>query len=483
METDPTQLPVPQEGIDESSEIAPNSLTSIETFSHSENLMNASEGLRRDIETMHGASLELVEHATANPLEETAYEEGDALGLTPEEVSTTLSSGEFTEKDTELRNKAQSLHRGFLAQLSQAAGIGITAFAISTSVPATAETGAPEPPVTLQMAQTLEKQTHESVTERLKNSMTSPTEFLGISVRKDGEEMFTPTAFAKGTGAEASIDGSSIVDAMKSGTTEIEMVHTHPINPDTEHLGGLNEDDKALLGRGGTPNVTVPPSSRDLDALLEVGADKYPASQFTGKVVTPSGDWEYGIQDSGAPYIEGKRKANDEISEMFRSMKFTEEEEAYAKKLETDTGRPGTLAEKITHSDDPIARSIIEKVNSAKSRKSEIIAKHTNPEDVQKFNNFHNFSKAWLRPGTPEGDATIAEREKIANELGFRMKYTPNPVAPKIENLNNDVPLQMSEQIDPTRLDTLGSEYPYIDKHGNELDPPLLTEIPVREQK
>ncbi len=111
----------------------------VENFSHSEDLVKASEVLRADIGRMHDSSVELTERATVNPLDVTEHEYGTTLGLTEEEISRTLVPGGYEERDAELCSKAQALHRDFLARLTQSARIGVVAFAIGSSARVPAE--------------------------------------------------------------------------------------------------------------------------------------------------------------------------------------------------------------------------------------------------------------------------------------------------------------------------------------------------------
>lgn len=478
METDETESSVESGLVAETQEVAPTNEAEGESLLSSEEFVRAPEMLQETVAAMENSSATLAETITANPLDVATIKEGIALGLSQEEISGVLASGAYAEKDTALRDKAQAIYGTFSARLAQAAQVSIAALALGMSSPAAAETSVVNPEMTLQMSQTLEEKkiprTYGEVKEQLRESTLAPAESFAFLVHKQGDEVFAPTILKRGasnTVPFTSEDHEKMSEAMESNTSDIEMVHTHPINEFSENVGGLNDEDIEILHRGGIPRVAMSPSTVDLEGLA-AQLSKYPPAQLSGRVVDPSGEWEYGIADSAAPFIAGIRKTYAEIDEM-KGVEFTPEEREYVKKLNLENIHPGLLQREISSriGNDPLARSVLQKMNMVASQMGEIMGKNIDPSDNSKFNELEGGWSPWMHPGTKEGDAEIARREKIASELGFRMKYMPNPVAPQMESKDDGIALRTSEQIDSTRLDALGSEYPFIDKYGNQLDP------------
>ncbi|OGZ19045.1 MAG: hypothetical protein A2494_02760 [Candidatus Lloydbacteria bacterium RIFOXYC12_FULL_46_25] len=478
METDPTELPIGNEATAETFSEASAFEASEDPFVTAEDLARAPEILQESVKEMEAFSESLTLNITKYPLDAVVAEQAAMLGLSEHETADVLVSGGYAEKDAALRDKAQALYATFRARLAQAAKVGVAAIAIGASTPAVADASAVERGVTLQMAQTLEEKkiprTYEEAKEQLKESTLAPAESFAFLVRKQGDEVFTPTILKRGTSNTVPLtdeDREKMSEAMESNTSDIEMVHTHPINDFSEDVGGLNDEDIEILRRGGIPRVAMSPSPVDLEGLA-AQLSKYPPAQLSGRVIDPSGEWEYGIADSSAPFIAGVRKTYAEMDQI-KGVEFTPEEREYVKKLNLENIHPGLLQQEISSriGSDPLAQTVLQKMNMVASQMGAIAAKNINLSDNSKFNEFEGGWSPWMHPGTPEGDAEIARREKIAAELGFRMKYTPNPITPKVENIHDGVMLRSSEMIDSARLDQLGSEYPYIDKYGNKLDP------------
>ena len=468
METDPTQLPT--------TETIPQDINSMEIFSHSENLINASEALRADIEGMNDSSVELMEHVMADPLSERVMAQGVSLGLSEEEVSAVMKSSAYIEEDVALRNKAQTLYGAFCARLVQAAHIGLSALAIGTSAPTFAESHGVLPQEALTITQSLEEEkiprTHEEAYARLRESILAPTEHVGVFVHKEDSTSFTPEVFRSGSSNAVGLGDKGdeeLKKAMESNTSDIEVAHTHPINEGTGSTY-LDKKDEDILHHGGIPHIAMPPSSTDLMGLLDDNIYKYPPAQFSGRVIDPSGEWEYGISDSAAPFIVEMHESLDEIEEKDGKMIFSEDERAYLKKIGLDDEdlHPILLLNKLSsiNATDPLAVSIQQKVKAVISFVNKTIGKNVNAADMEKFNSLEGGISPWLHPGTPEGDAEIARRERIASELGFRLKYTPNTIATKTEHVDtgSGTIFQMSKTINPDDPKSLRNKIPIVGK-------------------
>lgn len=470
METNLTQLPtLAESGVESEVELPATEIREI--FSaQSEELSNAPEVLQEIIKEINDSSQALVESVVADPLDNIAVEQGVRLGLSQEEIAHVLTLGEYSKKDASLRATAQILQQSLLARIAQAAQVSIAALAIGTSTPALAESDVTAKEVTLQMTQTLKEEkmprTREEAYARLKESVLAPIEKAGLFVRKDGDESFAPTIFKRGASNTVPLtgdDNAKISEAMASNTSDIELVHTHPINEVTESLGGLSAHDKEIVREGGIPRVTMNPSTTDLRAFA-AKFSKYPPAQISGRVIDPSGEWEYGVADSSAPFIAGLRHAYQEMDAMNGGVGFTPEERAYLKKLNIENIHPDLLQSEISSrvGSDPLGQAVLQKMNMAVSNIDEIMGKNISHADGSKFIQLEGGWFPWMKPGTPEGDAEIAWRERTASELGFRMKYTPNPIAPKIETGDhyNTVDLQMSDMIDPANFQTTEDQFP-----------------------
>lgn len=473
MEIDPTELPITNETeVDISSEALP--FEANEGYLAAEEISHGPELLQESIKEMESLSQELALRVTADSLPVFAAEQGSLLGLSESEATDVLVAGGYAEKDQVLRNKAQMLYENFRTRLAHAAQVGVAAIAIGATPPANAETPVVIPEVTLQMSQTLEEvktpHTYEEAKARLREATLAPAENFGLFVRKEGDDSYSPTLLKRGTSNTVPItdeDQEKLAQAMESNTADIEMVHTHPINDFSEDVGGLNDEDREVLFRGEVPRVAMSPSPVDLEGMA-AQLSKYPPAQLSGRVIDPAGEWEYGIADSSAPFIEGVRNTYREIDEA-KSLELTPEERAYLEKLNIENIHPGLLQREISSRafSDPLAQSVLQKMNTMVARISEIRAKNITAEDDAKFSEFEGGLHPWIHPGTPEGDEEIARREKIASELGFRMKYTPNPITPKTENTNDAVVLRASKIIDPVNLDALVDDRPRFDADEN----------------
>lgn len=101
--------------------------------SETESLVDASEALRMNIESLHASSSEVVEKITAVPLEENLFLRHNELCLSEDEIEKIFTSGKFREKDEELRERAHTLHEAFLETLAHATHRGASAFMIGSS--------------------------------------------------------------------------------------------------------------------------------------------------------------------------------------------------------------------------------------------------------------------------------------------------------------------------------------------------------------
>lgn len=456
METNETEFPLMNERNGDALEVAPFITTPEDIPSSAEEFEHGPDLLWERVSEMENSSAALIERVTANPLDVVTLEQGTTLGLSQEEISNTIVTGGYGEKDVTLREKAQGLYQSFSARLARAAQVGVAALAIAASAPSPAESGVVTPSVTLKMEQTLEgekkPQTHEEAIARLRESVLAPAETLAVFERKAGGKSFQPIVFEKGASNHVysdDADSTKIDKAMSSRTSDVEIDHVHPINKGTGEEY-LSDEDREILRHGGIPHVAMSPSRTDLMGLVRTGAG-FPSAQLTERVIDPSGEWDYGIADSGNPFIRGVHEVAEEMDKE-EVVPFTEEERAYVKKMNLEDVNPAILEQTISSraGNDPIGLSMREKLHALASKEAEMIRKNINPADLAKFATIEGDGSPWVHPGTPSGDAEIARREQVASELGFHLTYKANP-AP-IENRNIDTErghmLQMSGTID-----------------------------------
>lgn len=358
-------------------------------------------------------------------------ESAEALGLDAEEERAALNEIGFAEREASLRERLSESVDRLKEALKRGTGAATTAFVLGIATPAFAETPTtPFEELAQNTAASVERvplPTYEEAKKMLRDSTyTASTEEMAIFARmKDGEPMKT-IMFKKGGSVSVSITNEEyeqFIALMKSRTAEIESVHTHPISAQ-ESVGLISKEQGDAMRRGEMAPSSNEPSVIDWGMLLDNDtAYNFPSGQISYRVIDPTGEWEYGVRDSGSPFIRGIRKANHEAASIgVSNLGLTDDEKAYLKAVfdRNETTMHG-MQEILNGGGDTMGFEIRQKLLD---KISPFMTKNVSAEDLAKYSELTEPLSASMN--AEERLVRVHRMQEIATALGFRLSYTPH---------------------------------------------------------
>jgi hypothetical protein len=203
------------------------------------------------------------------------------------------------------------------------------------------------------------------------------------------------------------------------------MVHTHPLSA-FESAGVISPDHAQAVREGRMPRLTFGPSSIDWVTYIQNEfLYEYPQGQLSGKIHDLAGEWEYGIVDSGSPFIAGMRRFLTEVaSEDY--VVFNSEEKQYLRVLKEEYPEEYHMTKALNLRTDPLAASIKTKLQD---RLGTAALQNISVTDLNDFTEL-------VKPFDPyltsiQRKEKIANMEQIAGRLGFWVRYTVDPTVPQ----------------------------------------------------
>jgi hypothetical protein len=365
--------------------------------------------------------------------EKTLAESGAVLGLNTTESTAALDGVNFTARLESLHDRLGKNTERLEGAMKRAVGVAASAFVLSLATPVFAEN-----PTTIGEALTQRENptlaveqaplpSYEEAKQRLRASiLTAPSEERAIFVRiKDGAPMKT-LIYKKGESASVGMtDGEyeEFLAAMKSRTATIEDVHTHPVHA-LKSVGFISSTEAEAMSRGDMVPASLEPSVTDWNMLfMHDETYSFPPGQMSHRVIDPTGEWEYGVSDSGSSFIEGMRKGREEIDGLtdLADLGLDADVLTYLKGVVGENESVAQVLSKIFNGED----GTVEVRKKLLDRVATITSKYVSVHDMSKYAEL--ISPLSITMNREERQTRALRMKELAASLGFRLSYTPNP--------------------------------------------------------